>query len=134
MVENIIKILVLKHLLLAQLESHTLRHLAFYSAQARAFCDPPMSLPPVSGHGSFTLFDGATYTGEWANSKPHGRGRLVLPSGGSYEGTFCNGVKKGEAFSDTQVATFTREVGGMTRRRARVFSTVQMVVRMWEVS
>jgi hypothetical protein len=50
---------------------------------------------PVSGYGSFTYSNGNKYTGEWANSKPHGRGKAEFTDGGVYEGNFSNGKREG---------------------------------------
>jgi hypothetical protein len=50
---------------------------------------------PVSGYGSFTFPNGDNYTGEWANSNPHGRGKMVS-WGSVYEGNFRNGVREGK--------------------------------------
>ena len=36
---------------------------------------------PSNGCGSFTWPDGRKFTGEWKNSKPHGRGKTEWPSG-----------------------------------------------------
>ena len=58
---------------------------------------PPASSPmsrPVSGYGSFTFADGK-YTGEWANSEPHGRGKMEFTDGNVYEGNFSNGKREG---------------------------------------
>ena len=53
-----------------------------------------MSLPS-NGYGSYTYHDGSKYTGEWKDSKPHGRGKMEFPDGNIYEGNFGNGLKEG---------------------------------------
>jgi hypothetical protein len=87
-----------------------------------AASDPPASSPmscPVSGYGSFTFSNDINYTGEWATSEPHGRGKMEYTDGSVYEGNFSNGLKEGTGvFSGGQVvngpATHTWEVTRMT--------------------
>ena len=45
---------------------------------------------------TYTLANGATYTGQWNyRDEPHGRGRYITKSGDEYVGTFENGVFHG---------------------------------------
>jgi len=38
---------------------------------------------------------GVVYEGEWLNSRPHGFGKNIYPSGGIYEGSFTDGLPNG---------------------------------------
>jgi hypothetical protein len=63
-----------------------------------------------NGVGSFTWLNGATYSGEWLNSKPDGQGEMVYSNGEKYTGEFKDGIIHGKgaySFPDGQ-----RHVGG----------------------
>ena len=57
------------------------------------------------GVGSFTWLNGATYSGEWLNSKPDGQGEMVYSNGEKYTGEFKDGIIHGKgtySFPDGQ--------------------------------
>ena len=47
------------------------------------------------GHGCHRQADGAQYSGEFRNNKPHGHGALVFASGQRYEGQWAAGQREG---------------------------------------
>ncbi|CAK0844361.1 unnamed protein product [Prorocentrum cordatum] len=57
-------------------------------------CDPHNERPTPSGQGTRTNADGSTYTGQWKDGFPDGRGELRGASGG-YVGEWKRGKKHG---------------------------------------
>ena len=48
-----------------------------------------------NGFGTGTWANGNTYTGDWRDDVPHGRGRFTVPDGGYHEGEWRNGKANG---------------------------------------
>lgn len=62
------------------------------------------------GFANYTLEDGSTYSGEWNNSKQHGRGSIIYASGAIYIGEWIEGEINGYGtFTSTKGTTYVGE-------------------------
>ena len=50
----------------------------------------------MHGKGTYTFASGASYEGEWADSKKHGKGTYTYADGNSYEGEWAEDKKHGK--------------------------------------
>jgi len=55
-----------------------------------------VATPPQSGVATFKWPDGSSYSGEWRNSQPFGRGVFIGASGQRYEGSWAYGLPDGQ--------------------------------------
>jgi hypothetical protein len=96
------------------------------------------------------IFDGDTYVGSFKNGVPHGKGTYTYSDGATYVGGFLNGKESGEGVFNCwvhgatyvgsfkkarnmvleyiiiQMVTFTKVIGVMVRKTARVLILTKM--------
>jgi hypothetical protein len=60
----------------------------------------------LTGDGTFKSAKGHVYTGQFVNSRPHGKGQEVWQDGSEFTGTYINGLKENGRFTWRTVSDY----------------------------